>query len=341
MCQPTIDLLNKLFGSSPSGPDSGPGGSGGGACADGGSTPCATCKLVSLTVIRNATQNNVIGSKNWAAVKKSSDDVIVQAKTDPDTLDCWNKINWSGDSGSPVPGHPNQRSLSRTTSKKYHVQAELGGVSDSVDVWVIWADLEVKIGSGDTIDTGNDASGLAAGHKWPSWLGGGNQLGPMTSEGTSLTYGYTIGKMQAKATLSPPGIEDVVRSGWHMRRRKTVKGYSNGSQYRSDVNASDNSTANWVDEDPKSGTSTREIYDLDAPGNDAAITVPLVHTHEVYKNFTQSVIVTLDSEVLCSDETLWSYQARIDADKATGKVELNQLALSHVSIPAAAHYSVR
>src|SRR5829696_3732421 len=125
-----------------------------------------TCKLVSLTVIRNATQTNVTGAKNWACVKKSTDDVIVEATTTPNTEECWKKINWSGDSGTDVPGHPNQRKLSRTAAKHYHVEAELGGVKDHVDVWVLWADLVVTIGATDTIDTGNDAPGLAAGHKW-------------------------------------------------------------------------------------------------------------------------------------------------------------------------------
>jgi hypothetical protein len=240
---------------------------------------CPDGKLVSLTVISNATQTNVTGAKNWATVKKSSDEVIVEATTNPNTDACWQAINWSGDTGS-AGDQPNRRKLSRAASKKFHVQAELGGVSDYVDVWVIWADLEIKIGSGDTIDTGNDASGLAAGHKWPSFLGDGNNLGPMVSDGTPLTYNYVVGKMQAKATLSPTGIEDVVTSNWQMRRKKTVKGYSNGVQYRSDgPDVDDTSDADWVDNDPKSGTSTREIYDLDAPGCDRANGGLINHTH--------------------------------------------------------------
>jgi len=73
------------------------------------------CKLVSLKVVRNATQTNVKGAKNWACVKKNTDDVIVEATTVPNTDDCWKKINWSGDTGDAVPGRPNQRKLSRAT----------------------------------------------------------------------------------------------------------------------------------------------------------------------------------------------------------------------------------
>jgi hypothetical protein len=305
-------------------------------------SPCTDGKLVSLTVIRNATQTNVSGAKNWATVKKATDEVVVEATTAPNSEACWRAITWSGDSGSPG-DKPNQRKLSRAASKKLHVEAELGGVKDSLDVWVIWVDIEVKVGSGDTIDTGNDASGLASGHKWPSSLGGGNNLGPIDSFSTpSFTYSYAAGKIQAKGTLSPAGVEDVVKSGWSMRRKKTIKGFSNGVQYRSTgVDDDDTSDADWVDNDPKSGVSTREIYDLDAPGVDLAAGEAMDHTREVYKNFKQLATVTLDSELPCSDDKTWSYQAWIDMDKASGQIEKNTLSLSPISIPATAHYAKR
>jgi len=102
-------------------------------------------RLVRLTVIRNATQNNVTGAKNWAAIKKATDDVIVEATTTPNNnKEEWQQITWSGDSGTAVSGKPNQRKLSRTTSKKYHVEAELGGVKDNVYVWVLWATVTIN-----------------------------------------------------------------------------------------------------------------------------------------------------------------------------------------------------
>jgi hypothetical protein len=306
-----------------------------------GPCPCP-CTSISLKVIRNATQSNVIGAKNWAAVKKATDEVIVEATTSPNSEDCWKLINWSGDAGSPG-DKPNQRKLSRATSKKFHIAAEVCGHKDELDVWIIWADLDIKIGTGDTIDAGNDAPGLAPGHKWPSELGGGNNLGPISKEGTSLTYAYTIGKIQAKATLSPAGVEDVVaRTAWLMRRKRTNKAFDNGVISDDSTDKNDTSSADWVDLDPKSGSSTREIYDLDAPGCSAKLVGTAInHTSEYYINFKQWVAVTLDSEAVCSDEKLWSYQARIDADKAASKVEINELRLSHITIPAGAHYPTR
>ena len=40
-------------------------------------------KLVRLSVAQNATQKNVTGPKNWAAMKKPSGHVIVEATTAP------------------------------------------------------------------------------------------------------------------------------------------------------------------------------------------------------------------------------------------------------------------
>ncbi len=127
---------------SPTGTDSGPNGSDGNTCVNGDGPGCPTCKLVSITVIQNATTSNVTPSRTWVTVKKSTDDVIVQATTDPNTTDCWSQIQWS-DAGIAVPGHPNQRSLLRSAAKRYQVLASLGGVSDSLDVWVIWANVNI------------------------------------------------------------------------------------------------------------------------------------------------------------------------------------------------------
>ncbi|MEO7595173.1 MAG: hypothetical protein ABI134_28405, partial [Byssovorax sp.] len=105
--------------------------------------PCPLCKLVSIKVVSNATQTNVTGAKNWACVKKASDDVIVEATTTPNDDATWKQITWSGDTGSAVPGKANQRKLSRATSKKLHIEAALGGVTDSLEVWILWAQVTI------------------------------------------------------------------------------------------------------------------------------------------------------------------------------------------------------
>lgn len=94
-------------------------------------------KLVGLTVVASASQEGVSGAKNWATVVSNRDDVIVEAKTNPDTENAWLQISWSGDIAGAVVGKPNRRRISRSASAKRRVEAELGGVKDYVDVWVI------------------------------------------------------------------------------------------------------------------------------------------------------------------------------------------------------------
>jgi hypothetical protein len=62
----------------------------------------------------------------------------LEATTSPkNNVDEWKQIQWSGDSGDAVQNSPNRRKLSLAASKKYHIEAKLGGVSDSLDVWVL------------------------------------------------------------------------------------------------------------------------------------------------------------------------------------------------------------
>lgn len=313
----------------------------GGNC--GSNQQCTTdCKLVNLTVIHNATRTNVIVAKNWACVKSATDDVIVEATVTPDTDACKQAVAWSGDAGTAVPGHPNQRSFSRSAARHYHVQASLGGVSDTVDIWVVWVDLTITCGTGDTLDAGNDASFVAAGHSWPAIMGGGNNLGAMSSLGTSLTFCFTVGKMQAKGVLAPAGVEDAVsRSAWHLKRKATANSWDNGVVGIAWVDHPDLSHPFALDEDPKSGSSTREIYDIDAPGCSTVLFLAINRTSEVYANFTQWATVTLDAESRCSDEKPWSYKAQVDADLATGQVQFNAVSTSAIAIPAAPHYATR
>ena len=91
--------------------DRGPGGRDAGTPVDCTTGTCPdACRLVSLTVASGATQQNVSGARNWAALKQNGQ-VIVEATTEPNTSACWNQIVWSGDTASAVPGHPNRRQL--------------------------------------------------------------------------------------------------------------------------------------------------------------------------------------------------------------------------------------
>ncbi|MHC4529903.1 MAG: hypothetical protein ACYS29_18700, partial [Planctomycetota bacterium] len=291
-----------------------------------------------------------------ATVRQVNEYVIVEAVTVPsyptETPECF---SWSG--GIAVPGQPFKRKVLKTWPRKAHISATCGSNSDYVDVWIVWASLEVQIDANETIDHGNGATMLVD-HNWPTEdppaaLGGGKKLGPMDYDGTpSMTYRYAIGKMQAKASLIPAGIEDVVEQGWHMKRILNGKVWHNGGAYDLVTgefyptgtyiltNEDDTSPASAVDLDPNSGSSTRELYDLDAPGCPALWLsgTTIYYTSESYGNFDQYVTVDLPSDNNCSNTVEWSYTAWVDMDKAAGsRVEKNELSLSSITIPSSAH----
>ena len=149
--------------------------------------------------------------------------------------------------------------------------------------------------------------------------------------------------MQAKATLTPDGIEDVIdRNAWRMRRTRTFTAFDDGHKSTDPYgDYPDPSGSDYMDLDPKSGSSVREIYDLDGPACSTVWGTNITHTAETYANFKQWAAVMLDQELVCSDVKLWSYQARVDVDKDDNEVELNEMHLFHIPIPAVPHYSKR
>ena len=285
-------------------------------------TPCSTCKLVSLTVILNATQTDVTGAKNWATVKKATDDVIVEATTTPNTECCWNQINWSGDSGTAVPGKPNQRKLSRATSKKYHVQAELGGVSDSLDVWVLWATVENKV----TGTTPPNAVQFGARYD------GTESLGAKSYDGNTKA----VGKVVPVATITPAGVHDVVKAGWTFKRERMSHDWEDGVKSSVGNGATDYWNTAWVDDTSSASfqklvpDADDKIYDRDAPniaafGTDDA---------ETYNNFRQWI--EWQGE-MCSDKAEWYWQGRWQKSAAP-QVILKDVGTGNITLPATSHF---
>ena len=302
-----------------------------GAC-DGVSEHCTpSCKLVRLTVVSHATRDNVTGARNWAAVRSDTDDVIVEATTEPNTQACWSQIKWSGDAGSPVVGRANQRRLSRGTSRRYHVQAELGGKSDSLDVWIIWATIEIRM-------TGQVPQNSAQFH--PSMRDQTQRLGAVTYESMSgnmygQTYVNNIGasaKVALVATLTPNGINEVVTSGWSFRRELWVHTWVNGrpeppgtarlSQWTT-AWIDDTSNADWLRLTPDGGD---RIYDLDAPDIRHSL-----RSYEGYNNFRQWI--EWNGE-MCSDYAPWFWQVRWQAHRDQSKqILLNQAGNGNITLP--------
>src|SRR5579871_4508370 len=103
-------------------------------------------KLVKLSVVQNATQDKVSGDSNWATVRKDDQkgsEIIVEAATGPkNNTDEWKQIKWDGP-GAAIQGQGNRRSLSRAASKVLTVKASLESTTLTVNIWVIWANVQI------------------------------------------------------------------------------------------------------------------------------------------------------------------------------------------------------
>jgi len=291
----------------------------GGTPACGTTTPCpVVCRLVSITIIRNATQTNVTGAKNWAAVKKATDEVVVEATTNPNIAACWQAITWSGDSGSPG-DQPNQRKLSRAASRKFHIEAELGGVRDSLDVWVVWATVTINV-SGTT-----PANAAQFGARYD----GTENLGARPYNGGNSA----VGKVVPEAALSPTGVNAVVRAGWALRREVISHFWIDGAKLTGEPRAW---SADWVNDDSLAPFQRMtpdvndKIFDRDAPNIEAFG----ANNAERYDNFRQWT--EWNGEV-CSDRASWHWQARWQRTAAP-QVTLKDVGTGTIALPATPHF---
>lgn len=285
---------------------SGPGGSDAGAPVDCTTGTCPySCRLVALNVVSGATQQNVTGARNWATVRQGGH-VVVEATTEPNTPACWSQIVWSGDSGTAVPGQPNRRQLPRGASAVFNVRAELGGVSDELSVWVVWARVAIL------------ASGTRPPNAQafpPAPLGdGSDRLGAI--EYDSLVQRQVAGKIVAVATISPAGVHNIVRAGWVLRRERWTHDWLDGNRSNPGNNRNNQWNTAWVD-DTLTGMSMLtpdlddKVYDTDAPNLGTAM-----RTYETYNNFRQWLEWNGSR---ASDNSPWYFQARWQNNRVTMK----------------------
>lgn len=224
--------------------------------------PCPTPHLVQLTVVSGAAQIPAPDDKTrgmvedtWAAIVSDSAEVIVEARTDPNTEATWKQIVWGGDEGDPVPGRPNQRSVSRSVSHHWHIDATLGGVLLSVDLWIVSATISI-LTEGELPeraqpfydeDTDKDPK-----HKL--------KLGVVGFD----DWRRARGRIVAVVSVSPPGVGNAVPIGWNICRLMQGWMWKDG---RPDLGTPPRffSAPNWYND-----TSTAELKTLD-PGNEDKI----------------------------------------------------------------------
>ncbi len=283
--------------------------------------------LMKLTIVQGATQKNVSGPKNWVAVKKASS-VLIEALTAPkNSPEEWKQIQWSGDSGEAVPNFPNRRKLSLATSKKYHIEAKLGTGSDSIDLWVVWATVEIVTKGPRPANAPPFDAGMRDNTQ---------TLGPVTYESLSssvidekagifVTNMGASGKMTAVGTLSPKGINQVAKAGWTFNRQVWSHNWSDGKKAQgwNDNWTKDPSLPEHLKLTPDDGD---QIYDVDGPDVRWG-----QFTSETYNRFRQWIEWNGER---CSDDAPWHWQARWKLDKDMSKqITLNELNPGDMTLP--------
>jgi hypothetical protein len=293
----------------------------------------SSVKLLRLTVIANATQQNVSGKKNWAAVKKRSEEVIVEATTaQRNNIDEWKQIVWSGDKGESVPGRLNRRKLSLSNSRKHHCEATLGGVRDYVDLWVLWASVDIII-------QGSRPVGSASFD--PGTRDKTDKLGAVLYKSITASVidekaGRFVDNMGASAkvapvaTLTPKGVNKVIKGGFTFLRQVWSHNWSDGVK-------TEDSNKTWT-KDTSNARYQRlipdtkdKIYDLDAPDIRWG-----QRSYETYNNFRQWIEWNLTK---CSDYALWYWRARWKLHKdITKQITLNDLNKGNINLPTNPFY---
>ena len=272
-------------------------------------------ELKSVKVTAGATQTNVTGAKNWAAVKKANAHAMVEATIAPDIEVIANLISWSG--GEAVEGKPKQCKVSKATSAKTNVKATLGSVSKDLDVWILWCSITVKT-SGTT-----PPNAVQFGSRYD----GTENLGAKSYD----SGGKARGKVVPIATITPSGVHAVVKAGWEFKRDRWCHDFKNGvksTTYYENAWTDDTSGASFKNETPDSND---KIYDRDAP----SIGLGTYDEYETYSNFRQ--FVEWNSE-LCSGKGaggLWYWKATWDKGQ-TPKVTLKEVGTGNIALPTAA-----
>lgn len=295
--------------------------------------------VLSLAITNGgATQNNVSGKNNWVAVRDASKYIVVEATTEPNIEEVWQKIQWSGDTGDAVPGRANQRQLSRSLSRKYHVEAALSNKINHVDVWVIWAYVTIKMkgypstNSAQFVDvTLRDGTNTLGAVTYPS-------LVSTILDGEYVTNYGASAKVAPEAIISPAGIHEFVKSGWVFKREHwTHSWFDNGVRNKPGNDRYSFWNTTWVDDTSLADVlrltpdAHDKLYDLDAPD--------IRHTAkntEMYHNFRQWIEW---NGYRCSDYAEWYWQVRWQASKDPKRqILLNDLGEGNKDLPETPYF---
>jgi hypothetical protein len=267
----------------------------------------------------------VTGQNRWAAVRHASDMVVIEATTEPNTEEVWAHLQWSGDRGELVPGHLNRRRISRANSVVLRPAVSLGDRSQSVEIWVLWATIEI-------ISRGAMPPHAAS---FDDTLGQESQeLGPVTYQSITGTMypgdRYVLnmgarGKIVAVATLTPANVHTVIATGWTFRRERMTRQWASGQVGNQTAESWTNDTSDsaFLRLRPDDGDM---IYDTDGPNIRWGS-----HSYEIYHNFRQWVEWHSQR---CSEYGSWYFRACWRADPDQGRqIVLNEVGTGERPLP--------
>lgn len=257
-------------------------------------------KVESVELVSGATANNVIPPHTWAAVK-NTDYVVVKAVLDPDVNETAipdGFITWTG--GESVSGHPLQRRVSKQTAAHTPVIASCGSSSATGDVWIVWANLEIKMSG----TTPPNAAQFGGDYDATENLGAQSY--------TRNGYNWAAGKVIPTGSLTPSGVHNVISNGWDIKREFWRHDFKDGAVWsgRWETSWANDS---FTPEDKKRfhPDSDDQIYDFDGPdiGNFTGVT----DSCERYDNFRQWVEW---NSIQCSDYSGWYWKGRWKIDQS-------------------------
>jgi hypothetical protein len=273
----------------------------------------AAVQLNGVTVESGATQTNVTGSKNWAAVKADGEFVIVEAILNPSipNADVPKVLSWSG--GSPVEGNNRQRKVSKSSSAHTPVTATVGSNSDYVDIWIIWASVQIQM----TSTTPPNAVQFGAAYDGTENLGA-----------KSFAVGtMAVGKVVPIGTITPSGVNSIISSGFTFDRQRISHDFTDGVKFSTFFDTT------WQTDPPNpmhqnlTPDVSDQIYDRDAPGiwQGGGAT----DSYETYNNFRQWITW---NGVVISDYAYWYWKGWWK-DGENPEITLKQVGPDNITLP--------
>ena len=192
------------------------------------------------------------------------------------------------------------------------MKATCGGSSAELDVWILLATVTIQM-------TGTTPPNAA---QFSSRYDRTENLGAVSYDGGAKA----VGKVVAIGQLSPPGVHDVVKAGWNIKRDKWSHKFKDGLASVFEINWNgDPSPPMFLKLIPDVDD---RIYDSDAPSIGFVV---YASCGEVYTNFRQWV--EWNGEVTVMQFAFWSWKAKKKVGAMPEEVILKEVSGSLIILP--------